>query len=193
MIRWTMIIPFLFVFTFPILLALVFVTLGLFLLFRWLSIVLADYFNAGDMKVPTFYSTKHDRSEEEFAFEKFVFFMSIVGVVFGGIHCAGWVFTFPSSDEAMLWRVCSAVLTGIAFLLPLLVFLTSVLYKTLNSSDELFSFFVDGFFVHTFYTIILLAYVVSRLLLLVEAFISLRHLTPGMLALVKWTSFIPHI
>ena len=42
-------------------------------------------------------------------------------------------------------------------------------------------------------TIMLLVYVVSRLLLLVEAFVSLRHLTPGMLALVKWTSFIPHI
>ena len=41
--------------------------------------------------------------------------------------------------------------------------------------------------------LILLVYVVSRLILLVEAFISLRHLTPGMLALIKWTSFIPHI
>jgi hypothetical protein len=35
-------------------------------------------------------------------------------------------------------------------------------------------------------------YVLSRLLLLVEAFISLRHFA-GMFAIVKWTSFIPHI
>ena len=131
------------------------------------------------MKVPTFYSISHDRSKDEF-----VFFMSAFGVVFGGIHCAGWFFNFPSSDEAMLWRVCSVVLTGIAFLLPPLIPLLYFLEGILNLSM---------YFFFPFYTIILLAYVVSRLLLLVEAFISLRHLTPGTLALVKWTSFMPHI
>ena len=136
------------------------------------------------MKVPTFYSTNQDRSE---AF-KFIFCMSVVGVVFGGIHCAGWFFSFPSSDEAMLWWVCSAVLTGIAFLLPLLISLLSFLEGALNFSEDKLIYFVFPYF-----AIILLAYVASRLLLLVEAFISLRHLTPGMVALVKWTSFIPHI
>ena len=48
--------------------------------------------------------------------------MSVVGIVFGGIHCAGWFFNFPSSDEAVLWRVSSTVVTGIAFLLPLLYY-----------------------------------------------------------------------
>ena len=112
--------------------------------------------------------------------------MSVVGVVFGGIHCVGWFFDFPSSDEAMLWRVSSVVLTGITFLFPLLVLLSYVFVGTSNSRRrQQFAIAVS--------TIILIAYVVSRLLLLVEAFISLRHLTPGMLALVKWTSFIPHI
>ena len=102
------------------------------------------------------------------------------------IHCAGWFFTFPSSDEAILWRVSSAVLTGIAFLLPLFLVLLASL-KTSRSHDQLeqLAFYV--------LIIILLVYVVSRLFLLVEAFISLRHLNPGMLALVKWTSFLPHI
>ena len=111
--------------------------------------------------------------------------MSVAGAVFGGIHCAGWFFNFPSSDEAMLWRVSSAVLTGIAFLLPLLVYL---IMKASNLNSHLLEQFVLSVL-----TIVLLAYVVSRLLLLVEAFISLRFLTPGMHALVKWTSFIPHI
>jgi hypothetical protein len=93
----------------------------------------------------------------------------------------GWLFNFPSNEEAMLWRVSSAVLTGIAFLSPLLAFLV----KISNYQWEPF--------LPLLCTIILLVYVVSRLLLLVEAFISLRHLKPGMLALVKWTSFLPHI
>ena len=83
----------------------------------------------------------------------------------------------------MLWRVSSAVLTGSAVLLPLLLFLLGNIFDDPQMNR----------FGNPVLAIILLAYVVSRLLLLVEAFISLRHLTPGMLALVKWTSFIPHI
>ena len=179
----TIMISFLFALTFPILLTLVFVIPGFFMAFRWASIVSVDDFNTGDMKVPTFYSTREDGRTDAF-----IIFMSIVGVVFGGIHCAGWFFNFPSSDEAMLWRVCSVVLTGIAFLLSLLIYLTDFLQENFDLYDNLWNYFFLAFF-----TIILLAYVASRLLLLVEAFISLRHLTLGMLALVKWTSFIPHI
>ena len=109
--------------------------------------------------------------------------MSLVGIVFGGIHCAGWFFNFPSSDEAVLWRVSSAVVTGIAFLLPLLYYF--IVEALLLDSFRLLRNIIS--------VLTITAYVVSRLLLLVEAFISLRYLTPGMLALVKWTSFIPHI
>jgi len=174
-------IPILFALTFSILLTLVFFISGLFLFARWTSIFVTEVFNTSDMKVPTFYSTEHDRSDVLGA--AYVFLMSVVGVVFGGIHCVGWFFDFPSSDEAILWRVSSAVLTGTAFLLPLLLFLLG----RISNNDHLDQFTA------AFLAIILLVYVVSRLILLVEAFISLRHLTPGMLALVKWTSFVPHI
>ena len=132
---------------------------------------------AGDMKIPTFYA----ESESGGVAVAIVICMPVVGVVFGGIHCAGWFFNFPSSAEAMLWRVSSAVLTGIAFLSPFILgFLIA-----LSDNQEYFGLAVSA--------IIMLVYVVSRLLLIVEAFISLRHLTPGILALVKWTSFLPHI
>ena len=180
LIPLTIIILFLFALTFFIILTSVFVIPGIFLFVRWVSIFAIDNFNTGDMKVPTFYSTKQYGSELPN-----IFLMSVAGAVFGGIHCAGWFFNFPSNDEAMLWRVSSTVLTGIAFLLPLLVYL---FMETSNMNSRLLEQFVVAVFI-----IILLAYVVSRLLLLVEAFISLRFLAPGMLALVKWTSFIPHV
>ena len=157
--------------TLPILV--LFIT-GIFLLGRWFSVIIESDLNASDMKVPTFYSSS-DNDDIGYA----IIMMPVVGIVFGGIHCIGWYFNFPSSVEAMLWRVSSAVLTGIAFLFPfVLAFLANYLSELLFINVA---------------TIILLAYIVSRLLLLVEAFISLRHLTPGMLELVKWTSFIPHI
>ena len=130
-------------------------------------------FNIDLMKVPTFYSIGDDDGVPV------GFIFPYVGAIFGGIHCVGWFFNFPSRVEGMLWRVSSAVLTGSAVFLPsLLLFLLR---------------FLKPRFALPVLAIILLVYVLSRLTLLVEAFISLRHLTPGMLALVEWTTFIGHI
>ena len=173
-------IPLLFAFTFSILLTLVFVIPGLFLFIRWMRILTTDDFTTGDMKVPTFYSTEKEGYEAAY-----VLCMPVVGILFGGIHCVGWFFNFPSNVEAILWRVSSAVLTGTAFLLPLLL-----IFAGLLDISNRYRWLLIGIAV---FTIIILVYVVSRFLLLVEAFISLRHLTPGMLESVRWTSFIPHI
>jgi amino acid transporter len=178
--------PFIFAITFFILLTLVFSIIpGLFLCVRWFSMINSDDddFTIGDMRVPTFYSADSDGDEVAF-----VFCMPFVGVIFGGIHCVGWFFDFPSSVEAMLWRVSSAVLTGIAFLFPIFLAFIGFFFDFLNSRSH-----TPWRFFSVVFSIILQVYVVSRLILLVEAFISLRHLTPEMLALVKWTSFIPHI
>ena len=64
---------------------------------------IADRLTIGDMKVPTFYSTGIDNDMMD-PLGFFIFF-PVVGIIFGGIHCAGWFFDFPSSDEAMLWRM----------------------------------------------------------------------------------------
>ena len=175
-------IPFLFALTFPILLTFVFAIPGLFLLFRLPSFIGYDseYSYTDDMKVHTFYSIREGQS----GVARLVV-IPIVGVVFGGIHCAGWSFNFPSNDEAMLWRVCSAILTGIAFISPVHVFFLYFLAVEKDFKSPILATVIS--------VLTILVYVVSRLLLLVEAVISLRHHTPGMLALVKWTSFIPHI
>ena len=180
-------IPFILALTFSILFTLVFFILSLLLFARWLSIFTTSdsSVNIGDMKVHTFFFTGDKEDKDKMGY--YIFCMPVFGVVFGGIHCVGWFFNFPSSDEAMLWRVSSAVLTGIAFLLPIFFVVVGSLLLGPNNSRLQKSFAIAVL------SIILLVYVVSRLLLLVEAFISLRHLTPGMLALVKWTSFIPHI
>ena len=171
-------IPVILALTLSILLALVFAIPGIFMCIRWVNMIGVEVsLRAGDMKIPTFYA----ESESDGDGIAIIICMPVVGGVFGGIHCAGWFFDFPSSAEAMLWRVSSAVLTGIAFLMPIILTLVAVLGPYYEN------------FARAISTIIMLVYVVSRLLLIVEAFISLRHLTPGMLALVKWTSFLPHI
>ena len=176
-------IPFILALTFSTLLTLVFAIPGIFLFLRWFSLFGNEDdcdSEIDDVKIPTFYAAKPESESVRDAWPRLMF-MSVVGGLFGGIHCLGWFFDFPSSAEAILWRVSSAVLTGIAFLMPLIFIFVEFLFE----DHEYFAVAVS--------TITLLVYVVSRLLLLVEAFISLRHLTPGMLALVKWISFITHI
>ena len=183
-------IPFILALSFSILLTLVFAIPGIILCIRWFAMFVNEHsdIGVGDMKIPTFYASELQSEKFRDAITCLIC-MPIVGVLFGGIHCTGWFFNFPSNDEAMLWRVCSAVLTGVAFLFPIVFgFLATLFGDSITSTDQWRYFAFSTFFVS-----ILLVYVVSRLLLLVEAFISLRHLTPGMLALVKWTSFVPHI
>src|SRR6266545_270641 len=33
------------------------------------------------------------------------------GSVFGGLHCVGWYFTFPSGAERLIWRIASLTVT----------------------------------------------------------------------------------
>ena len=187
-------IPVILALTFSILLTSAIAIPGIILCLRWFAIS-ADSdsdIGVGDMKIPTFYATE-SKSEAFRDLVARVICMSFVGGVFGGIHCVGWFFDFPSSVEAMLWRVSSAVLTGIAFLFLIFLTFVTIFFSlsnawTIPDQRQYFAFSAASAF-----TPFLLVYVVSRLLLLVEAFISLRDLTPGMLALVKWTSFIPHI
>ena len=183
-------IPFILALTFPILLTLVFAIPAVIMGIRWVAMLMNEdsEIDVGNMKIPTFYASESvPKTEATGNLIAFFICIPVVGGVFGGIHCAGWYFNFPSSAEAMLWRVSSAVLTGIAFLLPIFAIFMAFLFKFINSDSH------KNYFGATVYSIIILVYVVSRLILLVEAFISLRHLTPGMLALVTWTSFIPHI
>ena len=182
-------IPLILALTFSTILTLVFAIPGIILCIRWFDTILSADSNigVGDMKIPTFYAREPDTIEFWEGIAR-VICMFVVGGVFGGIHCVGWFFDFPSNAEAMLWRVSSAVITGVAFLFPIfLAFLGTFLGDSISHYDQ------SWYFITAIFVIILVVYVVSRLLLLVEAFISLRYLNPGMLALVKWTSFIPHI
>ena len=116
----TLMIPFILALTFSILLTSVFAIPGVIMCIRWIAMFLTEdsEIRIGDMKLPTFYAS--DSADSELltgdAIARLIC-LPVVGGVFGGIHCVGWFFNFPSRAEAMLWRVSSAVLTGIAILL----------------------------------------------------------------------------
>src|SRR3977135_815351 len=76
LIRWTIMIPFIFALSFSILLTLVFVIPAFILYVRWGCILNTGHISTDDMKVPTSYSATPDINELAY-----LFFMSVVGVV----------------------------------------------------------------------------------------------------------------
>ncbi|KAH9952718.1 hypothetical protein BC827DRAFT_1148303 [Russula dissimulans] len=111
-----------------------------------------------------------------------------IGSAFGGIHCIGWSFTFPTSTERILWRVASISIASVPIGL--------ILFVVLLQSDLLIG---QSGRTRTLLLLVcfsvpqLVFYVLSRLVLLILPFLTLRSLPPAIYHTVHWTSFIPHI
>jgi hypothetical protein len=109
-----------------------------------------------------------------------------IASAFGGIHCIGWSFAFPSSIDRTLWRVASVSITSIPIALLLPIILANLIPARFGDSDA------AGFIFLFFFGLQLFLYVLSRLALLILTFVCLRSLPPAAYHVVHWTSFIPH-
>ncbi|KAF8170575.1 hypothetical protein BJ912DRAFT_1047864 [Pholiota molesta] len=140
-------------------------------------------------KVHPFYALNTSDKESN----RIVGAVSIIGIIFGGIHCAGWDFLFPTHAEEITWQVASVVVTGVPCLMVISVLSQSIFFQTETFCLE--RFFEDLKDVSTTIAIYfgLPIYIVARLVLLTEAAIALRNLPPGALLEVQWTSFLPHV
>ena len=129
LILFTIMIPFIFTLTFSILLTLVFVISGLFLDFQT---------SEPRLQYRRHESTYLHSSKLNGSFAAY-FFMSIVGVVFGGIHCVGRFFKFPTGDEAILWRLSLLLVLPFYYLYS---FTPTCVTWDLKSVNDIFPLFV---------------------------------------------------
>jgi len=99
-----------------------------------------------------------------------------IAMIFGGIHCIAWSFSFPTLAEKIIWRVSSIAIISVPF-----YFLVFFVYGR-----------PLGLRVGTSFIPPFLLYLVARLVLLVQAFTTLRSLPSEAFQTVHWTTFIPH-
>lgn len=118
-------------------------------------------------------------------------FMYISGIVFGGIHLAGWSLEFPTETDRWLWRTSSLATTVIPTLaLPLTLWFgrTSTADPSTRywrpSKSRLLTMVIG-------YSITV--YCVSRLILLVEMIRTLFYLPVAAYETPSWSIGIPHI
>ncbi|KAF8961557.1 hypothetical protein BDZ97DRAFT_1733710 [Flammula alnicola] len=161
---------------------------------RQLDVILEGYSGnmaTGAMQVHTFYTISTINRQGLIL----TACISLIGMVFGATHCAGWNFLFPSHAELIFWRISSLVITAIPFSMAVVAYLAWALgeiYQSSNSAEPGWLEPINLILVFIFLVCIPL-YVLARFALLVEAFVALRNLSPGALAVVRWTSFLPHI
>ncbi|KAA6410255.1 MAG: hypothetical protein FRX48_05676 [Lasallia pustulata] len=105
-------------------------------------------------------------------------------VSYGALHCAAWNFSFPTTAERTLWRVCSIVTTfalpvglgsaaWIKVKIPNLTWKALYLVRCISWASTAF-------------------YVISRSYLLLESLFDLRSLPAAAYEDVQWTNFLPH-
>ncbi|KAI9881126.1 MAG: hypothetical protein M1830_008284 [Pleopsidium flavum] len=124
----------------------------------------------------------------------------IICMFYGAAHATAWKFVFPTDVERLLWRIaCIDTIAGVISLLAIfsvVVFLHEHGYKLL-----LKSFFTrePGIMSLLYRVVILIGilnfpfFILSRIYIIIETFISLRRVQLGVYQTVQWTDYIPHL
>ena len=119
---------------------------------------------------------------------------------YGAAHAAAWNFVFPTDVEQILWRIaCIDTIAGVISLLA--VFSVVVFFNEHGYKLLLRSFFTrePGIFSLLYRVVILVGvlnfplFILSRIYIIIETFISLRHVQLGVYQTVQWTDYIPHL
>ena len=132
-----------------------------------------------------------------------------LGSLYGGIHLALWNYDFPTHVECLMWRISAATLASapvILVLLALLAVTEDVLTKwcrkiflgngglTLSKRFKaVVDFAMEMIFASTSVLPVPL-YIFARIFIVVESFISLRHVPIGVYeGGLGWSKYIPHL
>ena len=103
-------------------------------------------------------------------------------ILFGAIHVASWNIELPSNTELWMWRVssiyCLAVGIAVTMMTPLV-------------ADDLKSWVEQA--LSYLLSVLLAVYVIVRIYMIVEVFLSLRALPRSAFESVQWSSLLPHV
>jgi hypothetical protein len=110
---------------------------------------------------------------------------TLVGTVFGAIHCATWNTDFPTTVEKWMWRSCSLLIVAIPVILVLITVLSVITHIDKSQLGET----MLGIGV----VVPIPIYVIARLVLIILPLVALRSLPPGALMDVNWSVYIPHL
>ena len=117
-------------------------------------------------------------------------------MAYGGLHAAAWNGHFPSRIEMWLWRASSVCIAG-SGLTWILINLLARTFKGFKAYwkevESLRAHWTSLVGLGSLATLCGLAYLLARIFLVVEAFISLRKLPAAAFETLQWTQLFPHL
>ena len=148
------------------------------------GIVTTSTIRPGASHVPSFYApvTKSDRWSRMVVFALF-------SIIFGGLHCIGWYFEYPTHSEQTLWRATSLAIMVIPLIVAPIDFLLATRDISSCQKFECRALLILDLIV----TILLFVYVPVRLSLIAQALALLRNQPSDALVAVDWTKYVPHL
>ncbi|KAJ7439635.1 hypothetical protein B0H11DRAFT_2102124 [Mycena galericulata] len=131
--------------------------------------------------VPSFWSSAgYDDTENRQGISLMI--ASVVGSLFGAIHCAAWYGSFSTVEEMWMWRFCSLSVTAP----PVVAFSMLALHAVID-------FELAQSIGYSVLMVTITVYIIARLFLIILALIALRALPTGAFADVDWSVYIPHL
>ena len=117
----------------------------------------------------------------------------ILPTVYGGIHLAAWNFDFATNVEYLLWKVAAIIIMGGFCAVAVLSNLNHYYWLLHHRLPHWIRINIIGNLYCILFVLLVIFYFLSRTYLVVESFISLRHVPIGAYAAVPWVEAIPHI
>jgi hypothetical protein len=135
---------------------------------------LETYHSFADNKLPNSY---------EIGGLKGIPLLVLIILPFTACHLIGWNFHFPTRTEQLLWRIASVLCAVMPAMISFCILFTTSAPVGSKRAEvwEKLTLFCTA------------AYVLVRVYLLVEVFISLRSVPVDVYTAVDWSAYIPHI
>ena len=152
------------------------------------GIVTTSFIRPGASHVPSFYAPNTPSD----SWSRMVVF-ALFGVIFGGLHCIGWNFEFPTHSEQTLWRSTSVVIAAIPLVVaPIDFYLDS--HLRIRDIDSWPKWKKNVLLtLDLVMTILLFLYVPARLSTIAQALALLGSQPASALAVIDWTKYVPHL
>jgi hypothetical protein len=126
-----------------------------------------------------------------FSGKSFQFSAIVAGLVYGAIHLTAWNAPFDSAVQRTLWRASGLILT-VASVAFVVLFMLWVWVMDGFGEDRKFLRGIIGTIGGVLFASLIAAYLFARCFLVVECFLSFRHLPAEVYQVPQWSQYFPH-
>jgi hypothetical protein len=108
------------------------------------------------------------------------FLLFVLPGMYGGVHLTAWSWSFPTLLEGLMWKIsCLLIASGF----PVALMIWGILHvMRMRSEGVLWCLALLG----------VIIYLSARLYIIVESFLSLRHVPVGVYVSLEWVDLFPH-